>query len=401
MLSISRTNVAETLALFKQRGIRVGFIVPTQTGLNKSILDAHESLRAFFKANEVHDYQAQYQGSENKRLIPTLLVSGDETIETQTSLYRPITKSGDPRLWIYKLSNYAREGDLLAIAPSDKGLLVVNCSNSNLHALLAPTHDLLGQLFPSRDTFISPTAAELLDKLEGIARRGYLRTLRKGDTGVGYTLETFLGIDANSSKKPDYKGIEIKAGRAGGASKQATVFAQVPNWKASELKGSKALLAKHGRHNEKKNRKQLFHEISCSKPNSYGLQLLLSDSWEQLYQIYWRQNDTAESLLEKDVVWFMDSLMSRIDEKHTNTVWVTAQVRGRGENESFWYNKVNYTTGVDSSALPILLESGQMTVHYTISETSSGGVKDQGYLFKMSAKYLPTLFRQSRVIEFD
>ena len=31
--------------------------------------------------------------------------------------------------------------------------------------------------------------------------------------GVGYTLETLLGIAANSSKAPDYKGIEIKSGR--------------------------------------------------------------------------------------------------------------------------------------------------------------------------------------------
>lgn len=401
MLSISKTNVAETLALFKQRGIKVGFIVPTQTGLNKSILDAHESLRAFFKANEVHDYRAQYQGSENKRLISTLLVSGEETIETQTSLYRPITKSGDPRLWIYKLSNYASEGDLLAIAPFDEGLLVINCSNTNLRSLFAPTHYLVSRLFPPKNTYISPVAAELLEKLELIASRGYLGTLRKGDTGVGYTLETLLGINANSSKKPDYKGIEIKAGRSGGGGKQATVFAQVPNWKASRLKSSRDLLAKHGRYSEKKNRKQLFHEISCSKPNSYGLQLMLSENWEQLYQIYWRENDSSEPLLEKDVVWFTDRLMSRIDEKHTSTVWVTAQVRGRGEAESFWYNKVNYTTGVDSSSLPVLLESGQMTVHYTISETPSGGVKDQGYLFKMAAKYLPILFQQSRVIEFS
>ena len=49
-----------------------------------------------------------------------------------------------------------------------------------------------------------------LDKIKSINNEGWIKSLRRGDTGVGYTLETKLGIKANSKKKPDYKGIEIK-----------------------------------------------------------------------------------------------------------------------------------------------------------------------------------------------
>lgn len=48
MLTSANIDVAETLQKFKERGIPVGFVVPTETGLTKSIMDAHDSLRRFF-----------------------------------------------------------------------------------------------------------------------------------------------------------------------------------------------------------------------------------------------------------------------------------------------------------------------------------------------------------------
>ena len=56
----------------------------------------------------------------------------------------------------------------------------------------------------------SIVSEELLEKCRQINKKGFIKTMRVGDTGVGYTLETLLGIKANSNKSPDYKGIEIK-----------------------------------------------------------------------------------------------------------------------------------------------------------------------------------------------
>jgi hypothetical protein len=41
----------------------------------------------------------------------------------------------------------------------------------------------------------------LTNKIKKIYKEGWIKTLRKGDTGVGYTFETKLGIKANSKKK--------------------------------------------------------------------------------------------------------------------------------------------------------------------------------------------------------
>ena len=53
----------------------------------------------------------------------------------------------------------------------------------------------------------------LIDEIKNIYKEGWTKTLRNGDTGIGFTLETKLNIKANSSKKPDFMGIEIKAFR--------------------------------------------------------------------------------------------------------------------------------------------------------------------------------------------
>jgi hypothetical protein len=95
----------------------------------------------------------------------------------------------------------------------------------------------------------------------------------------------------------------------------------------------------------------------------------------------------------RDVLWHLDKLKQRVAEKHRETAWITARTEGpRGADEKFWYTSVKHAQGVDPNALPILLESGAMTVHYLIKRLPNGAAKDQGYLFKTSTKNLDLLF---------
>ena len=49
MLANSDTNIENVAALILGQNYDVAFLVPTETGLNKSILDAHHSIRALFE----------------------------------------------------------------------------------------------------------------------------------------------------------------------------------------------------------------------------------------------------------------------------------------------------------------------------------------------------------------
>ena len=59
--------VASELAKF---GVEAAYVVPTPTGLSKSIMDAHEHLRNFLKSKGLHDFMSQKQGPDNKQKIP-------------------------------------------------------------------------------------------------------------------------------------------------------------------------------------------------------------------------------------------------------------------------------------------------------------------------------------------
>lgn len=121
---MSDTPIERFLPLFAQAGVPVAFLVPTPTGFGKSIMDATTSVRQLFLDQGLHDYDLQQQGPANKVLIQTFLVTDRELIPTETSLYRPVTKMGDPRLWIYNLKSYCAPRNLLALIVMEGSLYV-------------------------------------------------------------------------------------------------------------------------------------------------------------------------------------------------------------------------------------------------------------------------------------
>ncbi|TMP76704.1 hypothetical protein CWC05_21495, partial [Pseudoalteromonas ruthenica] len=60
----------------------------------------------------------------------------DEVIETTTSLYRPETKKGDPRIWISRLKVIAKPFNLLAIVAFQNELYVFNTSQEGFSSEL-------------------------------------------------------------------------------------------------------------------------------------------------------------------------------------------------------------------------------------------------------------------------
>lgn len=379
MLSLANIDIVETLSWFRSKGFKVSFLAPTETSLVKSIMDATQDFREFLSSQNLHIYEDQQQGTENKRLIETILISENQIYETQTSLYRPQTKDGDPRLWIYELSKHSKSGDLLAVLISENRLVVINCSNSNLDELESFLIEKINVLSFTP----SIVSDELLTKLKNISSKGFVKSLRNGDTGVGFTLESLLGISANSSKNPDYKGIEIKSSRK--RNSRDVLFSMVPNWELSTLKSGDEIVNKRGRPNPKHNNlKTIFHTIRGDKENNWGLKLKVDDS-------FINQVCMSGGSEEKDTCWLISDFQSRLMKKHKETFWVEVETRGDKDNEEFHYKKVIHTGSVDISTIPALIEKGVITLDYLIWERVSGWEKYRGkngfdFLWKLSNK---------------
>jgi len=387
VLSAADTSVERVIREFSSHGLAAAFLVPTATGLTKSIMDAHESVRDYLRDRGIHDYERQSQGQDHKVILPVNLVFADRVEGRRLTLYRPSTKTGDPRIWVERLNNYAKPSNLLAIlgvTPAD--IYIINCSQRDIWDSLKDPTSPLGRLIlsPTR----SSVADELLHRLRDISAMGFVPSLRTGDTGVGFTLESLLGISANASKKPDYKGIELKSGRRqSGSGTRSTLFSQVPSWERSKFQSTKGILLQHGYKDSAKGRLSLNCTLSAS-PNSQGLYLQVSRSGENVEALKYVPSGAQEAV----VVWPLRALKERLSNKHRETFWVKAKSKTIGAKEHFHYIEVIHTQRplVDNFAL--LIEVGKIEVDFLMHIKSNGSARDHGYLFKISPSNLDLLF---------
>jgi hypothetical protein len=389
MLSKADIPVLPIIQELANLGLEGGYCVPTPTGLEKGYMDAHAALRMFLKEKGIHDFDNQPQGPDHKVTIQIGLVHADRIETRQTTLYRPITKTGDPRIGISRLSNYANPMNLLVFLVFEGVLYVFNASNEQIAKTRHNPALPLGALLKSAASHLDTVAAELTGKLIQICKRGFVPSLRSGDTGVGFTLETLLNIKANSSRSPDYKGIEIKSARVGESlakRNRTNLFSKSPNWKLSTLKSDTELLLKIGYVDPESGRLQFYHELKA-KPNSKGLYL---ESDEKAGLMNGRR--TVGQKTEDLVCWEYSTLKEALAAKHRRTFWVKARSRIVDGTEQFHYIAAEKTEAPLVSNLPTLVESSALSVDFTLYQKPSGGAGQHGYLFKLNPKLLGLLF---------
>jgi hypothetical protein len=397
MLTTSDRPIENIIEILAKNGVEAGYLVPTSTGLDKSILDAHASLRSYFKSTNFHDYESQGQGSSGKKILKGVFLTSEGLHPTDVSLYRPTSKTGDPRIWIYGLKELVAAGNLLTLFTHNNVLYIVNASDrrsiSDDGVLCSPLLNLIVEIVRDSD-FIS---LELLDKLKGIANHGWISSLRNGPTGIGFTLESLLGITANSSKSPDYKGIEIKSSRSSGgkSSSRITLFSKTPNWNLSPIKNGLGLLDSYG-YKAQNDRLQLYCSLS-NQPNTLGHFLEVQNDEVILHS----KHLSSSGLVNNVLLWDMDQLRSSLSNKHKETFWVKAKVR-RAPNgvEQFLYTDVIHTKKPLLSNMVEMLRLGRIELDYVIHEEFNKNGKrksrDHGYLFKMWDENIINLFPPPR-----
>ncbi len=379
----------EKLKALTENSISLTLIEPTKNGLKKSIMDATGTVRNYLRKNNIHDYNLQAQGPENKIIIDALIYETDKVNKSRTSLYRPKTKTGDPRIWFSGLTKYSNPNDILAIIAFEGKLHVLNLTQLPIEqliesAIINPIKELIEEI-----NFIeNAVSKELLNMLTNLAKGGPILSMVNADTSVGRTLETALGININSSKLPDYKGIELKSFRANKGNRK-NLFAQVPNWKLSKFKRSAEILDAFGYWREEDFK--LYCTVSAITTNSQGLTLKVDPDINQLIE------NSNQKGIGDFVVWTLEKLHSRLLEKHKETFWVAADAIYDDGKEYFQYKLVEHTRKPIVSQFDILLEQGVITLDHLIKRNSKGKVVEKGPLFKIKPNSLDLLFPPSNI----
>jgi hypothetical protein len=363
------------IKLLTKNQVSLTLIEPTETGLKKSIMDATGSVRSYLKSEKIHDYEFQKQGTESKVIIPAVIHTGFKIIKSKTSLYRPSTKKGDPRIWVYGLTKVADPNDIIGITFYNDSFQVFNLTKLDIK-----------ELINAISTTENEVAFELLAMLRKIAIAGPIPSMVDADTSVGRTLETALGIDINSSKQPDYKGIELKSFRNSRTNRK-NLFAQVPDWKLSKFKSSAEILDNFGY--ERDDDFKLYCTVSAITRNSQGLNLRIDNDVKQLIE----NSDKPE--VGDFVVWTLDKLHNRLKSKHKETFWVEAESIRINDREHFQYKLIEHTKKPITSQFDLLIEQGIITLDHLIKRNSKGKVVEKGPLFKVKPKGIELLFPPS------
>lgn len=376
------------IKLLTENSVEATLIEPTENGLQKSIMDATAPVRNYLKKKLVHNYELQKQGPENKIQIAANLITDEGLISSIASLYRPVTKKGDPRIWFKGLTNYAEANDILGIFEFEKVLYVLNITKLDLKKLLYEKRtNPLQELVREINKFSNEVADELLMKLRKIAAKGFVPALLNADTAIGRTLEHLLDIPMNSAKTPDYKGIELKSARENKGTRKG-LFAKTPNWELSKFKSRTEILDTFGYW--EKGVFRLYNTIRATGRNAQGL--ILKTDYEQDY--LFENSDRKE--IGDFLTWELEVLKNSLAVKHKETFWIKAQSKIEDGNEYFLFKSAEHTKGPLLNQFGLLIDMGAITLDYPIKRLVDGSVIDKGCNFKLKPNALNLLFPPSK-----
>lgn len=356
----------------------------TQTGLKKGILDATAPMRTFFVEKKVHNYALQEKGPENKAFYPAIILTEGDAVKTKASFYRPRTKKGDPRMWIYKLGSYTKGNDIHVMFVFDGSLYVANLTTIDFKSvyestIITPLQEIIKAQY-GQSVIV---AEELLAKFRSVSGQWFQSEVT-ADTGIGRTIESFLGITMNSERTPDYKGIELKSHREKRSSKKNVLFTQTPDWDISKLKSGKQIVDIYGYYSDGK--KTYQNTVQCTPPNTQSLFLNVEVD-KQLLELK-AQLESVEDI----AVWRLLKLHDRLSIKHHETFWIEVENVIDDGKEYFRYKEIEHTKNPNIGQFDILLEQNIITIDLLLSRPSGHG---DTYSFKIKKKGMPMLFPES------
>ncbi|MBE6513461.1 MAG: MvaI/BcnI restriction endonuclease family protein [Methanobrevibacter olleyae] len=387
--------IKDFLPIFSELNIDVSFLFVTETAYKKNIIDATKPVREFLKRKKIHDYDSQKQNNPKLKInnsveIPTIIINENSKKEIITSMYRPNTKKGDPRIWFRKSQKYINPNSIIAVMAIENKLVITNLSDKNTKKSLFDkgfVYEELSKIFIKDENCI---ANELLNKIKSIYNKGFVKTIGIGDPSVGETLEYYLNIPRNNSKNPDYKGIELKAKRSR-AKNRSNLFTQVPMWKCENGLNEEEIFEKYSYYSEKKERMDLYCTLKANKPNPQGLYLKVDFDNNLLYVL--GKND--EFLTQ----WDIDFLIKRLEEKHNETFWLDVETKIENNEEYFRYYRIEHTKKPKSTVFPFLINEGIITVDFLIHQKENGKLRDHGFPFKINKKDRNLLFEDMEVYD--
>ena len=227
--------------------------------------------------------------------------------------------------------------------------------------------------------------SEIVERLTKVKQLGYVKSLRNGPTGIGYTLETLLEIKENNISSPDFGEIELKAQRERHTGMTTLFTFNNKAWQINPLDAIK----KYGSY-DKDGRKGMYYTMGL-KPNSAGLFLTVDES-----SIMVRSIDGT-----KIAVWQLAEIERRFEAKVKNVLLVKAKVEERDGLEYFLFDRARLlSNGTTKAILKNQFETEQLLVDLRLHDKGTMSARNHGTGFRIFESSIEGLYQSVTEIEF-
>ena len=228
----------------------------------------------------------------------------------------------------------------------------------------------------------------LKEKLRQIKKMGFVKTHRRGDTGIGKTLEDLLGIKENNIPLPDIGEVaELKSYRKN-AKSMMTLFTLEPLPKGGDR--DRLLLDNFGyskRDNQRS--KELHSTLSCKRYNNQNLKLSVEKDKIRVKGKGKRLN----------IFWDMESLRNKFNEKLPALVYVLADTKIVDEIEYFHFNEAYLLEDFDFELFKKRVRADDIVVDFRMYYRPNGSVRNHGTAFRVKINKLDDCFsKKTRLI---
>jgi len=358
----------------------------------KYIIDANFHIRNILKDAKLVDFSTLEQGKENKREIDCKLIHDDEIKIVRTSLYRPKTKSGDPRFWPSRFNALLTVGTLVYFTNFNGSFVAIPLVDNGKFEETVKSFFLSSYVFPEK----------ILDKLKLIIKKvvdaGWIEsvsTKKRNDKDVGETFEDAIGEKANNLKTADFENqIELKTKREKNTTKDTLFSCSTPTkWHQANMKSVLDVTKKYGSFSKKhpESPASLYCTIT-NVPNPEGLYLKVEDK-KHCVTLCGNRGSDNHGICS----WDFSYLKKRVWEKHPATAWLLAGEKIIDGKIHFKYHDVvNLTCRPIFSQFIELIRKGVITYDIRGHIKPSGtAVRSHGNPFRISKSRRDLLFGES------
>ena len=226
---------------------------------------------------------------------------------------------------------------------------------------------------------------EVQNKLQEIKSKGFVKSLRRGSTGIGYTFEILFGVEENNIPIPDIGGrVEIKTIRKDSQSLITLFTFNKSVWHIRQ----KELIQKYGYINNR-GRLALKNTVFYNKPIPQGLRLEVDEYTNMIHLI---DVTTKKAVATWDIFVIVGIFMTKL----SRLLIILADRKVIKGKEYFHYNEAYLLTNPSPRSFIKAFKKSLIGIDLRMHLKESGAVRNRGTAFRIKEKNLIELYEDRK-----